>query len=102
MLKKTWGQQLMGGLAFGLIYFLFSLLGFGIMAGAGYLYAVTGNMVVLGLGVAVTLAYFILLVLISSAQTPIFQAALYVYAKEGHAPGSFGEGLLKNAFRSKK
>jgi len=101
MLKDTWGQQLTGGFAFGLVYFLLSLLGVGIIAGAGYLYSVTNNGVIFVAGIAIAAIYWLGLILVSAVMTPVFQAALYVYAKDGKAPGSFGEQLLSGAFRKK-
>jgi hypothetical protein len=99
MLRETWGQQLAGGFAFGLVYFLLSLVGFGIVAAAVYLANATGNNAVLIAGIAIAAIYLIGLALVSAVMTPVFQAALYVYGKDGQAPGSFGEKLLSGAFR---
>jgi hypothetical protein len=101
LLRKSWGQQLVGSFGFGLFWFLLSLVGFGILAGGIYIGQTTGNAGIMALAVLVAAVYFIGLILVSSVMTPVFQAALYVYAKEGRAPGSFGEGLLKNAFHPK-
>ena len=80
---------------------LFALVGVAIIAAGGYLATVLGTPVVLALAVFVAVVYFVGLTLLSSVQGSVFRAALYVYAKEGHAQGSFGEEMLKNAFRSK-
>lgn len=101
LLRKTWGQQLVGGFGFGIIYFLFCLLGFAMIAAGVYLGSVTGSAVLAGVFIAAAVVYFALLILVSSVMGPVFQAALYVYAKEGQAPDSFGAELLSGAFRTK-
>ena len=100
LLKKSWGEQLIGGFAFGLFYGLFFLLGAIALAGGLYFaMAVVGSAALAAVFVALAVIYFLLLILTSSVQGPIFQAALYIHVKEGKTPGSFGAGLLQNAFR---
>jgi len=101
LLRKTWGQQLVGGFGFGIIYFLLILVGVAMIAAGGYLASVTGSMAVGGVFVAAAVLYFVALFLVSSVMGPVFQAALYVYAKEGQALDSFGAELLSGAFRTK-
>lgn len=102
LLRKSWGQQLIGGFAFGLIYFLFALVGLAIIAVGIYLASAVGSAAPALLFGAVAVVYFALLLVVSSVLKPVFQAALYAYAKEGRAPGSFGDELLKNAFRGSR
>jgi hypothetical protein len=102
LLKKSWGQQLVGGFAMGLVYALLFFLGLaGLGAGAYVAFSVLESPAVFFVFLAAFFVYVGLLILSSSVQTPIFQAALYTYAKEGKTSGSFGEELLQNAFRSK-
>jgi hypothetical protein len=101
LLRKSWGQQLAGGFMFGLMYFLAALLGAGVVAAGWYLFELTDNGAILVVSITIAAVYWAGLALVSSVQTPVFQAALYVYAKEGGTPGSFGEQLLENAFRPK-
>ncbi len=90
MLKKTWGEQLMGNFGFGLLFFVLLLPAFALIA----------------LGVAIhwaflvaAAAYVLVAWLVQSALLAIFQSALYLYAREGRAPDAFGTALLSGAMR---
>ena len=78
MLKKTWGEQIIGNFSFGLIFILLAL--------PGVLFLMMG---IAANSVAVIVAsvlYFIGISLAQSALQGIFQAALYFYAKDGQLP----------------
>jgi len=97
LLKNTWGEQLVGGFAFGVVFFflslpaaLFVVLGF-----------VGGSPVTIGIGIGVAVLYLILLGLIQSALKAIFQAALYLYAHDEQPPEGFDAALLGGAIQSK-
>jgi hypothetical protein len=92
LLRKTWGDQLVSGAAFGLIFFLLALPGFGLMF-AGFLAGVKVGLVGLVLGGL----YLLLLALVHSALQAIFEAAVYLYAEKGAAPELFGQELLSGA-----
>ena len=84
LFRDNWGEQVVGGFSFGLIFFLLALPGLGIwllgmmVAGAAG-FAVGGVLMVL---------YFLLLSVVSSATQGIFMAALYRYASTRQvAPG---------------
>jgi hypothetical protein len=96
LLKKTWGQQLIGNFGFGLIFFLLGLIGVGIVI-LGFVIGGTAVFVFIGLAVL----YFIILALIQSTLSAIFQAALYLYAKEGVTGGGFEDNMLKGAWRNR-
>ena len=98
LLKKTWGEQLIGNFGFGIVFFLLGIPGialliFGIMALAGG--GVGAALAVLL--IAAGILYIILLGLIQSALQVIFQAALYLYAKDGQASAGFNQNTLGNA-----
>jgi hypothetical protein len=96
LLKKTWGQQLAGNFGFGLIFFLLFLPAIGIGA-LGF--AMGGTALFIFLGIAVL--YIIVIALIQSTLQAIFQAAVYLFAKEGTAGGGFDQSMLQGAMRNK-
>lgn len=92
LLRKTWGDQIVSGAGFGIIFFLLALPGIAVMIG-GFALGVKAGLVFLGLGVL----YLIVLALVQSTLQTIFEAALYVYAEKGAAPSLFGNDLLAGA-----
>jgi hypothetical protein len=102
LLKRTWGEQIVGnfgiGAISGLAFFITILLG----GGAIYLAVAMefGFVVVLALAVLVFIALGIL-GLISSALNGIYSAAVYQYAVTGKAGGFFQDNLVRNAFRQR-
>ena len=100
-LRRTWGEQVVGGAGMGLVFFLLFLL-VTALAVAGVVLGVTLNVPVLiiafvGLGV---LAYLVL-ALLSSTLGGIYSAAVYRYAAEGRTSKQFAPELIQNAFRVK-
>ena len=96
LLKSTWGEQLIGNFGFGLIFFLLQIPGvlliiLGIFMGTPAVY------VMIGLGIL----YFIVVALMQSALQAIFQAAVYLYAREGQAGDACDEGMLRGAMRQR-
>ena len=93
LLKRTCGEQIIGGVGFGLLFFVFFIPGivlifFGFFAKAW---------LVVGLG----LAYVLALSLVFSTLSVIFQTAVYLYARDGQAPAGFSTGLLSDAMRTR-
>ncbi|MGB5265983.1 MAG: DUF6159 family protein, partial [Polyangiales bacterium] len=87
MLKKTWGEQLIGNFSFGLIFLLFAL------PGILFLFlGIAANSVALIVGAVV---YFTVISLAQSALQGIFQAALYLYMRDGKAPEGFDTSALQ-------
>ncbi|MSP14260.1 MAG: hypothetical protein EXR62_15050 [Chloroflexi bacterium] len=99
LLKKTWGEQVVGNLSIGIV---FGLLFFGtILAGALLIYiaSLTGSTAaILAVAVLVVLA-LIGLGLISATLNGIYAAAVYEYTVTGKTGGNFDERLIQNAFR---
>jgi len=99
--RKRWGQQLTGNIAIGGAVALLGLLPGAILIAAGI--AVWSSASYAGALLAVTGALVIAVaLLISKALTGIFGVALYRYATEGEAVGSFTAAELESAVRRKK
>ncbi|MCK4999482.1 MAG: hypothetical protein KAS23_08100 [Anaerohalosphaera sp.] len=93
MLKKTWGDQLMGNFTFGMIFFLlgipaFLLIFVGIMA---------QSIMITGICIAIGVVYLIAISLIQSALQVIFQTALYYYARDGQTVVGFDPVIMREA-----
>lgn len=102
LLKKTWGEQIVGNFSFGIIFSLLSLPGVALLAYSfvlGFTMNTVNTMYVAYFVIA--LAYLILLSLISGALQSIFQAALYMYANDAKIPDGFDGDLLQGAMIQK-
>lgn len=99
LLKKSWGEQIMGNFAVGLI---FTLLSFAVIALGILLIAITGSMdayFLMGSAAVVMVGTLALLALLNSALSGIYAAALYRYAAQGKSSPHFDGRLLEHAFR---
>jgi hypothetical protein len=101
LLKRTWGENLIGnggiGLAFGLITLAVMLVG-GVLAGFSAVNGMVPVAITLG---AMTVLAVLGLALVQSALAGIYSAALYRYATDGRAPSGFDGAALQQAFRLK-
>jgi hypothetical protein len=97
LLRKTWGEQLVGNFSFGMMFGVLGLPAFGLIIFGLFI----GNTAALVLCVALAVIYLVALSLIQSALQSIFQAAVYLYAHNETAPAGFESGMLANALRSK-
>jgi hypothetical protein len=100
LLRTTWGEQIVGNFSIGLI------LGLAFLAVAvvgGVLVAVlAGVATVLGVGAAVLLvAALIVIALVGTALSGVFNIALYRYAVGKDTGGYFPQSTLAGAFRSR-
>lgn len=101
LLKKTWGENLIGqggvGVVFGLIYVaLFFVTVLAIIASG-----MSGSGVLVGTVVASMIVVFLLVALIHSALAGIYSAALYRYAMGQESSTGFDGQILQQAFRLK-
>ena len=97
MLKRTWGEQIIGNVSFGLIFALFGV----VPAIIVFLLALkTAPVVWLSVG-AILVAWLVLLGLVQSTLQTIYQVAIYCYAANGEAPRGFDNQLVADAFREK-
>lgn len=100
LLKKTWGEQIVGGLSIGLVFGLLAIVT--LILGALAFVLVSGTSPAAGIAIVVLLVLmFLVLALISSTLSGIYSAAVYDYAVGGSFGAFFKEDLIKNAFRAK-
>jgi hypothetical protein len=99
LLKRTWGEQIVGNFSFGLFFLLFGIVGIvGIIAGVTQL---AQHHTYFGAAlIGVSVLYFVLLGLVQSALSSIFQAAVYMYTQGvTDQTRGFPVTLLKDAMR---
>ncbi len=101
LLKRTWGEQIVGnagiGLFTGLLVLVVIVLGGGLIA----LAAATGSAAVIVVSVIPVVIALAFVIAVSSAMGAIYQAAVYRYAA-GEQVDGFGEpGLIQSAFTTK-
>ncbi len=95
LMTKTWGEQVVGNFSFGLIFTIFSLpvlpltLIMGKYWGTPFLLPVVAGAII----------YLIVLGIFQSALQTIFNAAMYVFARDGKVPEGFSAALLKDSMR---
>ncbi len=83
MLKRTWGEQVIGNFSFGLIYFLLMIPAFAGFVLDGYVAVATQNTKLVIAIAGVCVVYLILLTMIQTLLHSIFQAAVYLHTS-GH------------------
>jgi hypothetical protein len=101
LLKRTWGEQIVGGVGLGLVFFLLSLGAIGV---AVLLFIVAAQLQSAALIVIIALALLatlLVLALVNSTLHAIYAAALYRYAQHGDAGAYFEADLVTNAFRAR-
>jgi hypothetical protein len=94
--SETWGEELVGGFSFGLIFFFLALPGIALLFMGirfGETFAIAGVML--------AVIYFLLLAVVSSAVQGVFVAALYRYATTKQVPPGFQRDDFLNAWRPK-
>lgn len=88
--RKTWGEAVVGGLGFLLIFFLLGILGIIPIFLGFYLGGINGIMV----GVAIAFIYWVAIAAIASVAKTAFVTALYRYATTGKvAPGFSADAI---------
>lgn len=95
--KQRWGEQVAGGFSFQLITMLLALLGALPPLMGAHRFGQTGLMV----GFAISIVYWLVLSVATSAARGIFVAALYGYATQGRIPPGFDRSDLSGAWQPK-
>ena len=102
LLKRTWGENLIGnaglGVVFGLLTFVAVLVAAALVVGA----IATQSMPLIVAAIAVAVVGLTLLALVQASLQGIYAAALYQYAEEGKVGLGFDQALLEQAFRPKQ
>jgi hypothetical protein len=101
LIKKAWGETLIGNAGIGLVFGLLTVLLIAVALGAEAIAGVIGSPTLALLIVAAAVMMFVVLVLTQSALQGIYTAALYRYANGDGATPGVDKGLLESAFRPK-
>ena len=101
LLKKTWGEQIVGKLSTDALFGLPKLVVLGLLAVVVFLRFPSGSSVAFALVIALLILIFLLLGLIESTLKTIYVAAVYRYAAQGEAGSFFSEEVVKEAFQPK-
>jgi hypothetical protein len=99
LLKKTWGEQIVGNFSIGAIFLLIFL--FVLVLGAAAI-ALSGSGSLAMALIIILVLVMLGLGLISSALHGIFAAAVYSYTTTGQLGGFFSDDLIRGAFRERQ
>jgi hypothetical protein len=100
LMRRTWGETLVGQMGIGLVVFAAMIPGFLLMV-VGFV-LVAFNAILGGAVIALGILWILAASLVSAAVQSILLTALYLYASAGTTPPQFDAALLENAFGSKK
>ncbi len=101
LLKKTWGQNLIGTGGIGLVFGL-AIVAFVFVGGAVIALAVSSGILALTITAIVAFVVVLLMmILIQAALQGVYAAALYRYATEGAAGQGFDNAMVASAFKVK-
>lgn len=98
LFKRTWGENVVAQVGFGLLGFLATLPAILVIV----LVAASGSGALIAVGIGVAVAWMIGVAVTLSALNAVFQTALYRYAADGDALGPFAGGTLHGAFAPKR
>jgi hypothetical protein len=100
LLRKTWGEQVVGNFSFGLVFMLLMLPGAAIF-GLGLVAIAAWQMTWLGVAcISIAVVYVIGLALVQSTLQVVFQAAVFMYA-QGNTDHGFPPSLMHDIIVAK-
>jgi hypothetical protein len=102
LLKKTWGEQVIGGFSLGAITALATFLLILIFLPLLFLAFAAKSGVIIGLVIGGFIVSLLLLSLVNATLSGIYTAALYRYAAEGDLSQGFEASMVEGAFRPKR
>jgi hypothetical protein len=102
LLRKSWGESLVGGISLSAVSFLLAIPGI-ILLVAGVAIGVAAKPVALVIAIVVLGVFYLIgLAIVVSTLQQVFLAGVYLYAAQGRVPGGFSEDSLISAFKVKK
>lgn len=101
LLRRTWGEQVIGGFSLGAITGLATFLLILVFVPMIILAVSAGSPVLIGLVIGGFVLSLLLLSLVNATLSGIYTAALYRYAAEGDLSQGFEAGMVEGAFRPK-
>jgi hypothetical protein len=103
ILKKTWGETIVGNAGIGLVTFLVTL---AVLAATVFVFGALalklGSLAIAITGAALVVGVILLASLVGSALNSIALCALYLYATEGKVPQAFAGAGLEHAFAARR
>jgi hypothetical protein len=98
LFKKTWGEQVIGNAAIGILGFV----GLLVAAPVVMLAIATKTAIVIVPVIALAVAWLLGVTAVTSAMSGIFQTALYQFASTGEVPAGFTREQMTGAFRPRQ
>ena len=98
LLRRTWGEQVVGNFGLGLIQFGATLLALLVAAVLGFVLSFLGTPGII-LAVVIGIVLVVGVSLLFATLSGIYKAALYNYAADGQIPSLFTEDTIRGAFR---
>jgi hypothetical protein len=96
LFRKTWGENVVAGISFSFIFTIALFAGIAVLFAAfSILPATLASMII---AVILFCVYVLMIFVVSSATTSIFNVALYRYAMTGKPQGGFSEEQFKSAW----
>ena len=102
ILKRTWGESLIGFVGIRLMSALIFFFSIGFLVAAGVVSAMLHSGWIIAVAVALWFAAVIVLSYLSSIASQIYKGALYLYATENVIYGPFDQEMLNSAWKFKK
>jgi hypothetical protein len=100
LLKRTFGEQVVGGFGVGAIIGLVSLAV--ILVGVGLIVAVANSPALVGLVIALIVLTLVVIALVGSTLSSIYRVLVFRYAQSGEVPSDMDIALLQGAFKPKR
>ncbi|HEX7340545.1 MAG TPA: DUF6159 family protein [Rhodanobacteraceae bacterium] len=101
LLKRTWGENIIGNVGLGVAGFLMVLAWMVVLAIVIALGVLTQSVAIVLAGACVLAVAAVFLILVQTALRGVYSAALYRYATQGEPGGGFDTALLEQAFRTR-